>query len=343
MKKNKKSALAAITLMLMFTFASGAAAQTDADGPHDAQSLFMRNWLGSEPRSKLNHQHAATATVAASQADADPLAPVKTKVYKFATTDYPGAALSVAYDINKGTVIGLYSFPSSPPYSSFTVKGGIFHPLQVPGVTNTEAMGSNTLGQIVGDYTDQGGTDHGFLYESGHFTTVDNPFSSGPTTLYDISDSGVMAGTWMSIGDTRLRGLAGPVGSMKPVDFPGAFHTAVLGVNSGGDIVGYWIAPNATWPAFHGFRPSKGSLISLDYPGALATVAFGINDNGDIAGWYYTDGGSITHGFIYSGGSFRTVDVPGAVSTVLTRIKNNLQITGDFVDTAGEIHGFYGH
>lgn len=84
-------------------------------------------------------------------------------------------------------------------------------------------------------------------------------------------------------------------------------------------------------------------MISLDYPGALATVAFGINDNGDIAGWYYTDGGSITHGFIYSGGSFRTVDVPGAVSTVLTRIKNNLQITGDFVDTAGEIHGFYGH
>jgi uncharacterized membrane protein len=343
MKKDKNAFLVATTVVLMFTWVSDAVAQSDPAGPPDAQSLFMRNWLGSGQRSKLGPQHAATAPDVGTQTDVESLAPAKAKVYKFATTDYPGAALSVAYDINKGTVIGLFSLPSTPPYSSFTVKGGVFRPLQVPGVTNTEALGSNTVGQIVGDYTDQGGTDHGFLYQSGHFTTVDNPFSSGPTTLYDINDAGVMVGTWMSIGDPRLRGLAGPLGSMKAVDFPGAYHTAVLGVNSGGDVVGYWIAPNAQWPAFHGFRPSKGSLISIDYPGALATVAFDINDNGDIAGWYYTDGGSITHGFIYSGGSFQTLDVPGAVSTVLTRIKNNLQITGDFIDTSGEVHGFYGH
>jgi hypothetical protein len=343
MKRSKKSLLAATTLMLMFTLVGGAAAQNDTAGQHIAQSMFLRDWLDSGQLSKLSRQHAAALRTAASHADADPLAPAKAKVYKFATADFPGAALSAAYGNNKGTVIGLFSFSGSGPYESFTVKGGIFHSLMMPGVQNTEVQGINTLGQMVGRYTDQGGTDHGFLYDSSHFTTVDNPFSSGPTTLYDINDTGVIVGSWMSLGDPRLRGLAGPIGSMKVVDFPGAFHTEVLGINTGGDIVGYWVAPNAPWPSYHGFRSSKGSLISLDYPGAVATVAFGIDDNGDIAGWYYTDGGAVMHGFIYSTGSFRTVDITGAVSTLLTRIDNHLQIAGEFVDTYGEVHGFYGH
>ena len=342
MNRNKKPVAGAVTLMLMFVLVSAAMAQTDDVGSRDAQGPFLLKGLHSGHLSKLSQQHKA-ASPGAVRSDADSLAPTKTKVYKFATADFPGAAFSGAYDIYLGTVVGLFNYPGSGPLTSFTVKGGIFRPLAVPGVQNTEALGMNTLGQIIGCYTDQGGTNHGFLYQSGHFTTVDNPFSAGPTVLYDINDSGVIVGSWMSIGDPHLHGLVGPIGSMKAVNYPGAFHTEVLGVNAGGDIVGYWTDPNASWPPYHGFRLSKGNLISLDYPGALATIAFGINDNGDIAGWYYTDGGAVTHGFIYSGGSFRTVDVPGAVSTLLTRIKNNLQITGEFVDTAGETHGFSGH
>jgi hypothetical protein len=343
MKKDEKPLIVAMFLLLMFAMVSGAVAQSDSPREGEAQSLFLRNRLDSRQLSELRRQHAPVPPIADSQLEADPLAPARTKVYKFATADYPGAAFSAVYDINKAMVVGLFNYPGSGPFTSFTVKGGIYRPVAVSGVQNTEVQGMNALGQMVGIYTDQGGTNHGFLYEAGHFTTVDSPFSSGATALYDINDSGVMAGSWTIVGEGRLHGLVGPVGAMKVVNYSGAFHTEVLGVNTAGDIVGYWIPPNATFPAYHGFRSSNGTLISLDYPGALATIAFGINDQGDIAGWYYTDGGAVTHGFIYSGGSFRTVDVPGAVSTLLTRIKNTLQITGEFVDTRGEAHGFTGH
>jgi hypothetical protein len=36
-------------------------------------------------------------------------------------------------------------------------------------------------GKIVGDYTDSSGVDHGFLYDNGHFTTVDDPLGTQGT------------------------------------------------------------------------------------------------------------------------------------------------------------------
>ena len=63
-----------------------------------------------------------------------------------------------------------------------------------------------------------------------------------------------------------------------------AAQTSLKGINSGGDIVGFYIAV-AGGPQ-HGFLLSKGQFSTLDFPlaGVRATVANGINAGGEIVG-----------------------------------------------------------
>lgn len=74
------------------------------------------------------------------------------------------------------------------------------------------------------------------------------------------------------------------------IDFPGAVTTYVFGIDTAGDMVGYYI--DATSVA-HGFLLSNGNFTTIDAPAASYTYAVGINDRGQIAG------GSSVGGFIY--------------------------------------------
>ena len=65
-----------------------------------------------------------------------------------------------------------------------------------------------------------------------------------------------------------------------------AAQTSAKGINSGGDIVGSYIA--VVGGPQHGFLLSHGQFSSLDFPmaGVRATVANGINARGEIVGQY---------------------------------------------------------
>jgi hypothetical protein len=56
--------------------------------------------------------------------------------------------------------------PAEPTEARFLLDDGIFTTIDVPGATFTEPIGINTAGQIVGDYLDASGTQHGFLATS---------------------------------------------------------------------------------------------------------------------------------------------------------------------------------
>jgi uncharacterized membrane protein len=57
---------------------------------------------------------------------------------------------------------------------AFSLAGGVFTTIDVPGATISEALGISR-GRIVGDFTDVDGNVHGFLLEQGVFTTIDVP------------------------------------------------------------------------------------------------------------------------------------------------------------------------
>ena len=70
----------------------------------------------------------------------------------------------------------------------------------MPGDVNpkvgTQARGINSAGQIVGWFTDTGGTNHGFLRsKSGRFTQIDFPGGQGTQAL-QISDRGDIVGIY---------------------------------------------------------------------------------------------------------------------------------------------------
>lgn len=259
------------------------------------------------------------------------------KTYNFASADYPGTATNLVYDENLNTILGITEFNDE---QSFTLKGNNYQFLNLPGSQDSGATGINTSGQIVGGYTDVGGTVHGFLFSGGVVTNVDDPNASiGTTTPYDLNDAGEIVGAYIDSANVT-HGFSTPDGiNFTDINCPGAINTLATGVNISGDISGQYTDASLIT---HAFLLKAGVFTTLDFPLSTFTVALGINDSDQIAG-YFLDKNNAEHGFIYSANHFTQVDVAGAVHTQLSRIKNNGRITGDYADNIGGWHGLTGH
>jgi uncharacterized membrane protein len=112
--------------------------------------------------------------------------------------------------------------------------------------------------------------------------------------------------------------------SFTPIDVPGAVATSVNGINTAGNIVGYY--QTSIGGPFHAFCQRNGTFTLFDYPGASWTSANGINDSGIIVGSAIV--GSTEVGFSYDGTTFTTISVPGQHATSALGISNNGDIVG---------------
>ncbi len=120
------------------------------------------------------------------------------------------------------------------------------------------------------------------------------------------------------------------------IDVPGAGVTDIYGINSAGDMVGYY--GTNTSASKHAFLYHGGAFTFFDYPGASSTVATGINDSGRIAG-YAEKGDALLISFLYDGNTFTAVRIPGKTATVAWGLDN----VGDIVGgdgTPGTTRGF---
>src|ERR1700722_4657264 len=166
--------------------------------------------------------------------------------------------------------------------------------------------------------------------------------------------------------------------SFTSVDFPGSIGTQAYGMNTRGDIAGFYSLPDKS---IHGFLLRGDRYTPINYPGPTSTEAGAINAKGDTAGQYtssdnippgfllqeeaftildypgakLTSPGSINargdivggytlpdnsrHGFLWSGGNFTTLDYPGATTTVPSGINARGDIVGGYM-LAGGAHGF---
>jgi probable HAF family extracellular repeat protein len=109
-----------------------------------------------------------------------------------------------------------------------------------------------------------------------------------------------------------------------PVDYPGARETSPNGINTSGQMVGYYSDANNY---VHGFLKVGTSYTPLDYPGARATAALGINDSGQIVG-EYQDASGDSHGFLKAGDTYTPIDYPGATATYPYGINISGQMVG---------------
>jgi uncharacterized membrane protein len=149
-----------------------------------------------------------------------------------------------------------------------------------------------------------------------------------------ISNKNVVAGAyWNGINN----GFLLTNGAITKVDLP-ASDTSLSGINSSGEIVGYYDGNNGS-AASQAFALSNGKFSNLNIPNAMGSIANGISDSGSIVGQYYT-ATSDWQGFLYIGGATTTLNFPGAQLTVARGVNNYGQIVGVYADVFGNTYSF---
>ena len=220
----------------------------------------------------------------------------------FTPFDYPGAYYTGPHGINNfGQIVGTRcSFSPVPECTAFSKDGDAFTSYQYPSATYTYANGINNTGQIVGKYRIE--------------------VVVGPSTVQAFD-----------------HGLSIDGGAFTVIDFPGALHTELYGINDSAEIVGTYVVSISNWPGFRyrGFLKQGNTLTSIDYPDSLFTWAFGISDSGRVVGTYIDKYG-FSHGFLREGDSegrrqnkYSSFDVPAA-DTLAYGINNLGQIIGEY-------------
>jgi probable HAF family extracellular repeat protein len=129
--------------------------------------------------------------------------------------------------------------------------------------------------------------------------------------------------------------------SVTPIEDLSGTNTFPIGINDGGQIVGYYDTSSIQYS----FLDSNGTYTTLYGPsGATSTTASGINDLGQIVGTYSDALGS--HGFLYSNGTYTTLYGPSGIDIVPTGINDEGQIVGYYESNAlgnsngSSLHGF---
>ena len=112
----------------------------------------------------------------------------------------------------------------------FLDTGGIFTAINVPGAVETETLGINDSGQIVGlfiDAKETGFGEHGFLDTGGAFTAINVP-GTLDTLAFGINGSGQIAGEFIGFDGVAHGFIATPAAA--PVPEPSSSLTLATGL-----------------------------------------------------------------------------------------------------------------
>ncbi len=176
---------------------------------------------------------------------------------KFTTVDYPGAQYTLLASINKsGQTIVQACFSGEFFCRSYLLNSGVFTQLMFPEAMGTVAYGINDSGEIVGLYSNDEVTYHGFTLISGVYTSVDYPGATD-TYVYGLSNSGQMVGAYDYTYNGTTHGFLLDSGTFTSFDVPyaGVVWTLPFAINDKGRIVGqYWDSNNFTF----GFEAKTG-------------------------------------------------------------------------------------
>lgn len=209
--------------------------------------------------------------------------------------------------------------------------------IKVPGATQMTANDINEHGQVVGQYTDEKGAVHGFIYEEESFCQLDYP-EAASTNILGINNLGQMVGMFTTL--TATAGFLYDRDTFSPpLSYPGAGNLTIANaLNDRGHIVGVYQGGS---PGNHAFLCKAGRFQPLVYPGSAETTAEAVNNNGQIVGNFPDAKG--THGYVYleNVGVFTpALSFPKATVLALRAINHGGQIAGGFTDAQGHEHPF---
>ena len=205
---------------------------------------------------------------------------------------------------------------------------------QIPNATFTEAIGVDNAGDVVGFYYGDRYA-HGFLYQGGTVTNIDDPEAdTGTTVPIAINTAGEIVGEYTT-SRGRSQAFLDVNGVFSDIQAPGTVSGSDAGgINNFGQIVGMYYDVTGPW---HGFFFDSVTLKfkTIDVPNAPYTWGQGINDSGQIT-LSSLDSKNVQHAWLYIGKTFTNIDVPGYDSTVPEGINNQGVVT--LIATKGNLY-----
>src|SRR5580700_10022033 len=203
----------------------------------------------------------------------------------------------IPYGVNdSGMIVGV-DYNGSYQALVYNPSTATFTYLTPPGSTNSQAVGINDSGQIVGSYGNSSGN-FGFLYSGGTYTTISAPgaLQFTPSTFFNgggtddaagINNAGEIAGAWTnSSGFEQGFTYSGGTFTDTGITDPGQSDTVLYGINDSGLISGYAISTPGGVRTDSSFLYNGTSFTPIAYPGASSTHVQGINDSGEAVGFY---------------------------------------------------------
>ncbi len=187
-----------------------------------------------------------------------------------------------------------------------------FTTVDVPGAADTNVLGINTAGDLVGDYASSDiAPPHGFKYSGGVFTLFDYPGQYW-TVPAGINDSGLISGSAYAADGTNVLGFLYDGTSFSSIQAPGKAATIIYGMNSSGELVG---GAGTTLSSTKAFELVGARFKNISPPGTyLYAYGTGVNNLGEIVGFILN--GSDSSGFVYKNGKSRSLVFPGP--TIMT-------------------------
>lgn len=192
----------------------------------------------------------------------------------FHTVDQPGTVFNQGLGINLADETVGYSSKVDPlgmvGQDAYSQLGGVFTNINalLPSNFNSQAVGINNAGTVVGFYMPTATTSIGFLDVGGTISALD-PFGSTFTQALGINNLGEIVGFWTDGGGVQ-HGYVDIGGFFYSFDAMGSVNTTINGVNDLGQIVGFYMDANDNTIGFVG-TPS-----SVPEPATLTLVGAGL-------------------------------------------------------------------
>jgi hypothetical protein len=220
-------------------------------------------------------------------------------------------------------------------------------------LTFNQLLGVNNAGEIAGYFGSGGDATHpnrGYTvtlpYGQNQFTN-ENFFGSAQTQVTGLDSFGLTVGFEVDQAGNNLGFVVNPGAISTLVTDPnlpagsvaaGTAFEQLLGVNDTGTAVGFYNDANGN---AHGFEYdiATQAFTEIDVAGATDTTVTGINNAGVLSGVDVI--GGVTEGFIDNAGTITQLTGPsGTTSLQALGLNNEGQVVGDYVDAAGNMHGF---
>jgi probable HAF family extracellular repeat protein len=215
------------------------------------------------------------------------------------------------------------------------------------GGGRTTPMGINNRGAVVGFSNTVGGLTRAFLHTAG--TLIDLGTLGGAESFaYRINDNGIIVGRAQDESGrfhafvTTLTGGAITLSSLD-ARADGDFG-AGLGINSAGDVTGYYTTAGAHMSARNRvFSYRDFRVTDVGTFGGEDGVAVAVNDRGSMAGFFSTEPHAdyAQHGsFLFVGGKLVPIGSLGGKLTTARDLNNRDDVVGDGDTGDGDHHAF---